>query len=283
MKINWKFFLPSLVLVAGLAACGGGEDEKMKAETTTEETTSSDDEDFVLPQPMTLAQAFQEAGLPYSAGKTNPVANKEKYAQKIDQLLNLGVYSTDLAYCALNNKTQEAREYLVAVQYLGSKVGLESVFSDKELIAKFDKNLGDKAALEDLIYDIQDRSDVYLDDNDMRYLAAVQFAGAWAEGMYLGTEDARKKGGDLGKAMVEQVILLENIIKGLKKHPAQDDARLKQMIQKFETVLTTYNSFEGVKKANQNKNFEVPVLTQAEFEKLANEIAILRADITKSK
>lgn len=283
MKINWKFFLPSLVLVAGLAACGGGEDEKMKAETTTEETTSSDDEDFVLPQPMTLAQAFQEAGLPYSAGKTNPVANKEKYAQKIDQLLNLGVYSTDLAYCALNNKTQEAREYLVAVQYLGSKVGLESVFSDKELIAKFDKNLGDKAALEDLIYDIQDRSDVYLDDNDMRYLAAVQFAGAWAEGMYLGTEDARKKGGDLGKAMVEQVILLENIIKGLKKHPAQDDARLKQMIQKFETVLTTYNSFEGVKKANQNKNFEVPVLTKAEFEKLANEIAILRADITKSK
>ncbi len=284
MKINWKFFFPSLILVAGLAACGGAEGEKMKAETTTEENAeSSADDDFVLPQPITLAQVFQEAGLPYVSGKTNPITNKEKYAQKIDQLLNLGVYSTDLAYCAVNNKTQEAREYLVAVQYLGSKVGLESVFSDKELIAKFDKNLGDKEALEELIYDIQDRSDVYMDDNDMRYLAAVQFAGAWVEGMYLGTDNAREKGGDLGKAMVEQLILLENIVEGLKNHPAKDDARLQNMIKQFETVLTTYKGFASVQKAEKNKNFEVPELTKQEFETLAGKIAALRADITKSK
>jgi hypothetical protein len=192
--------------------------------------------------------------------------------------LNLGVYSTDLAYCAINNKSQEARTYLLAIQDLGSKVGMESVFSDKALIEKFDKNLSDKDALTELIYEIQDKSDAYLEDNDLKYLAAVQFAGAWAEGIYLGIDDSKKKG-DLGTALVDQMVLLKNTIKALKKHPAKDDKRLQEVIGLFENVLSTYEGLESVKKANKNINFEVPKLTPAEFDQLAGKITELRNSI----
>jgi len=274
----------SIPIVAGallLSACGGEDASKKdqpKVEVTVEDASVSADDDFMLPQPISLAHAFKNAGLTYVSGKTNPISNKNNYSKKIDQLLNLGVYSTDLAYCAINNKTQEARNYLAAVQDLGTKVGLESVFSDKTLIAKFDKNLGDQSALEELIYDIQDKSDAYLQDNDLRYLAAVEFAGAWAEGMYLGIDDSRKNVENLSVAIVDQMTLLRNTIKGLEGHPSQD-ARLKSVIGMFQDVLTTYEGFETVKKANKNVNFKAPELTAQEFDTLASKIVSLRNGI----
>lgn len=284
MRLTIKLFVPTLALATVLGSCGDSADKTEKEAVTVEDSNfDSDEEDYVLPQPISLAQMFKEAGLTYSAGKANSPRKKGEYSQKIDQLLNLGVYSTDLAYCAINNKTQEAREYLVAVQYLGSKVGLESVFSNKEMIDRFDKNLGDQGALEELIYDIQDKTDVYLDDNNMRYLASIEFAGAWTEGIYLGIDDSKKKGSELGVALVEQMILLENIIKGLKSHPAKEDQRLKEVISSFEKVLATYKGFETVKKAGSNKNFTAAELTAVEFEALAKEITNLRNSIVSPK
>lgn len=281
MLTKIQFALPIAAATLLLSACSGNEEpakQQASIEAEADENTASSDQDYLLPPPISLASAFKNAGLTYVPNKTNPTGKKDEYSKKIDQLLNLGVYTTDLAYCAINNKTQEARDYLAAIQNLGNKVGLESVFSDKSLIAKFDKNLGNQQALEDLIYDIQDKSDAYLQDNDLRYLAAVEFAGAWAEGMYLGADESRKKESTMGVAIVDQMVLLKNTIKGLQSHPVQD-ARLKVVIALFENVLTTYNGLESVKKAAKNVNFEAPKLTPAEFDALAQTIVSLRNGI----
>jgi hypothetical protein len=280
LKLN--YFVPAFALTLSLTSCGGGESDKKAAVTieTTEESTMSSDDDYVLPQPITLANAFKDAGLKYVAGKTNPTTSIDKYSVKIDQLINLGVYSTDLAYCAINSKTQEAREYLVAVQKLGSKVGLESVFSDKEMINKFDKSLGDVNALEDLIYDIQDKSDEYMQNNDLKYLGDIQFAGAWIEGLYLGIDNSADKT-DVGKSLVEQMSLLKNIIKGIKSHPAQEDMRLKDILKMYERILSFYENMDSVKKVSKNLNIETPQLTEKEYQSLAKEVKMVRDNIVK--
>jgi hypothetical protein len=282
MSTKILFSLPVVAASFLFTACSGNPDpakDQPKVQIDIDESAMSDDQDFILPQPTTLANAFKNAGLTYHPGKANDASSKDQYSKKIDQLLNLGVYTTDLAYCAINNKTQEAREYLSAIQSLGSKVGLESVYTDKALIEKFDKNMNNQAALEDLIYEMQDRSDAFLQDNDLRYLAAVQFAGAWAEGMYLGIDDSRKKQDQITVAIVDQMTLLRNIVKGLEKHPAQD-ARLKEVIGMFKEVLSTYEGFASVQKAAKNVNFEAPVLTSEEFDALAAKIVSLRNGIT---
>ncbi|MGV3613213.1 MAG: hypothetical protein ACO1N0_19795 [Fluviicola sp.] len=280
LKLN--YFVPAIALSLSLSSCGGGETEKEDVATveTTDESNDSSDDDYVLPPPISIANAFQAAGLPYVAGKTNPVASADKYSVKLDQLMNLGVYSTDMAYCAINSKSQEAREYLVVIQKMGSKVGLESVFSDKELISKFDKGLGDVEALQDLIYDIQDKSDQYMENNDLKYLGAIQFSGAWIEGMYLGIENNKEKT-EIGKLLVEQMSLLKNIIKGFKSHPAQEDARLKEVISMYEGILNTYEGMASVKKVSKNINRETPELSDAEYQSLANEVKKVRSNIVK--
>ncbi|MDF3027064.1 MAG: hypothetical protein K0S23_1371 [Fluviicola sp.] len=280
LKLN--YFVPAIALTLSLASCGGSETEKKEVATieTTEGTDGSSDDDYVLPPPISIANAFKAAGLAYKANKTNPVENADNYSVKIDQLINLGVYSTDMAYCAINSKTQEARDYLAAIQKMGSKVGLESVFSDKELITKFDKGLGDTEALTDVIYEIQDKSDEYMENNDLKYLGAIQFSGAWIEGLYLAIDNTNDKT-NVGKSLVEQMSLLKNIIKGFKSHPAQEDARLKAVIKMYEGILSTYEGLASVKKVSKNINIETPQLTEAEYQALAKEVKMVRSNIVK--
>ncbi|HRP52757.1 MAG TPA: hypothetical protein PLI97_04550 [Fluviicola sp.] len=277
-----KTIFPAAFIALFLSACGGNNEQNNVASIDSEAQTEtvSEDNDYVLPQPITLANAFKEAGLKFQDGKANPTSKVDAYSMKIDQLLNLGVYSTELAYCAINGKAQEAREYLSVIQKLGGKVGLESVFSDKELIEKFDKELSNPEQLEDLIYDIQDRTDVYMENNDLKYLGDIQFAGAWIEGMYLGIDQTKERL-EVGKTLVEQMSLLKNILKGFKSHPAQEDVRLKEIIGLYEKILTTYQGLESVKKVGNNINVETPKLTEDEFAALANKVVAARNNVVK--
>ncbi len=277
-KIAFCIFSISLLLTA----CSGESKKQPEANVSVETLEPDNDGGFILPQPITLANALKNAGLVYKVGKSNLLANKNNYSLKIDQLLNLGVYSTDLAYCAINNKSQEAREYLIAIQSLGEKVGMKAVFSDKDIISKFEKSIGNAEELESLIYDLQEKSDVFIEDNDMKYIAAIQFTGAWAEGMYLGIDDAQSKE-NIGVALVDQMNLLQNIIKALEVNPSKNDPRLKEISVLVKNIKNKYNSFESVKTANANVNFKAPQLTKSEFDALAVEITKLRNNIINAK
>ena len=193
-----KLLLPVFSAVLVITSCSEtSSDSSKKAEISVADYDQNItlDNDFILPQPITLIEAFSSAGLKFEKGITNPLANKDKYAVKADQLFNVGTYSTDLAYCILSNQTQEAAEYLSAIQAVGSKAGLESVFSDEKLIEQFEKNLDNKEKLTGLVYDLQEKLDDYLQDNDLRHLAAIQFAGAWSEGLYIACSQWKDKVG----------------------------------------------------------------------------------------
>ncbi|MBI2258205.1 MAG: hypothetical protein HYU67_04825 [Flavobacteriia bacterium] len=256
-------------------------DKEVKVEAQVENTFNSDDYDFVLPQPISLAKAFQASGLSYHPNLTHDVSKKDKYFDKVKQLLNLGVYSTDLAYSAINEHANEARAYLKAIQLLGNQVGLKPVFSDKDLIDRFDKSLNNMESVEELIYEIQERSEEYMQDNDLRYLSIVQFSGAWSEGMYLGIKDielSKEKNEKMSVTVVDQMNLLKNIIKGLSTYPNSDTV-LKNVNKKLNQILTEYNEFESVKKSTSNDVFVSPVLTDSELKKLSLMIYELRTFI----
>ncbi|MFN5415658.1 MAG: hypothetical protein ACK5B9_01290 [Flavobacteriia bacterium] len=284
---NSKFLFAICLTTFSLVSCGGNEEnndgEKGKVTAETENNFNSDEFDFVLPQPISLAKAFQAAGLSYTNGATNSAQNSKNYQTKIKQLLNLGVYSTDLAYSAINEKPNEAREYLKVIQELGSEVGLKAVFSDKKIIEKFDKNLDNMDAIQDLIFDIQEKTEEYMDDNDIRYLSVVQFSGAWTEGMYLGIKDIEKKQdskNELAVTIVDQMNILKNIIKGMKSYPTKEEV-LNDVIKKMEDILNTYNNFESVKSANASSTFVSPKLTKEEFNNMSGKIKELRNYIVK--
>jgi len=208
------------------------------------------DEDYHLPSALQVASIFKKSGLSYNAETTNDVDNVTNYTSDVQGKLNFGVYSADLAYCIANEQANDARKVISAVQVLAEQQGMESVFENKSLMERFDKNLEIQDSIQNMIIEIHEKSQEYLEENDMTHVAAIHYAGAWAEGMYLGVWDFENNENSdkesIGFKLTEQMEILRNIIKGL-KDPRNEDADLNWIITDLEKVQASFDDFESVK------------------------------------
>lgn len=252
--------------------------KKAVVEVDTTDVFSSDQYEFVLPRPFALAANFEEAGMKYDKERMNPVENMSKYKTKGDQLINFGVYSTDLVYNILNDQPQQTMAYFKTLKELAEKFGMGSIFTEDELALKIEENISDRSVLEDLLVDVHERSQEFLQDNDMRYLSAIQFSGAWVEGMYLASFDfVEKEPSEVSHKIVDQMSLLRNALKGLNAYPNKDES-IKNTINALEKLQETYNNFDSLK---ANGATGIPDLSGDEIKEIAKQIQKIRTIITK--
>ncbi|MEZ4936316.1 MAG: hypothetical protein R2799_01845 [Crocinitomicaceae bacterium] len=274
-----------------LSSCGGEDSGTKKNDAQQVEQNEgnegtaipeSDDIDFHLPSPLQIAYIFKNSGLEYTPGLTNDQAKADNYISKYQQLLNFGVYSADLAYCVENGKSQDAKNYLTAVKKLAEKIGMNSVFDNQGLLERFDKNIANKDSIEQILIDVHEKTEMYLEDNELKYFATIQFAGAWIEGMYLGSQHAlSNKNEDLGMMLIEQLGILSNLVKGLKSSADQGDlAEVKELASKLEDLKNSMEGLESVKKFDQGG--QIVRLTDDELKQIAEKIKALREDIVNA-
>jgi len=274
-----------------LVSCGGENTDntnELNVVDTTEETTDealedlfeSPEYDYHLPSPLQVASIFKKSGLEYNSDATSSTDNAEQYTDELKQMLNFGVYSADMAYCVLNEQSNEGRKYLQVITDLAEKIGMSAVFENKDLMERFDKNIEDKDSIEILMIDIHERTEAYMDENDMQHQQAVHFAGAWTEGMYLGVYDfennPEKEG--VGAQIAEQMSILNNIIKGL-NDPKNDGMDIEWIIADMENIQNTFNDFNSVNAYYDDPDAEELILSKKENDTLSELIKSLRAKI----
>lgn len=287
IKPSIKIAVFALASTMFLGSCGGGEPEDVNVVDvdTTEEDIDVDifespDVDYHLPSPLQVASIFKKSGLAYNSGVTNSADNVDKYTDEQKQMLNFGVYSADMAYCVLNEQSNEGRKYLGVITQLAGEIGMEAVFANEDLMDRFDANIEDKDSIEILMIDIHERTEEYMEENDMQHNSAVHFAGAWTEGMYLGVYDFEHNGDKdgLGAQITEQMAILGNIIKGL-KDPKNDGMDLAWVISDLEKIQSTFDSFDSVVDYYEDETAEELVLADGEYEELGGLIKELREKI----
>jgi len=293
-KINLTKNLIVFSIGALLLSCGGDGDnssDELNVLDTTENMTDenledlfdSPDSDYQLPSPLQVASIFKNSGLAYNSGATSKSETASKYTDELKQMLNFGVYSADMAYCVLNEQSNEARKYLQVITDLAERIGMESVFENKDLMDRFDKNIEDKDSIEILMLDIHERTEIYMDENDMQHQQAVHFAGAWTEGMYLGVYDFDHNPNkeDVGAKIAEQMSILQNIIKGL-SDPKNAGMDLAWLISEMENIQTTFDGFQSVITYYADPTDEELILTKKENAELSELIKSLRSNIIKA-
>ena len=291
---NLRFPLAAIGGLTFLLACGGentaDNTELNVVDSSSTEMTDefaamfeSPESDYQLPSPLQVASIFKKSGLSYNSAATNKPTNIQKYTTELEQMLNFGVYSADMAYCVMNEQSNEGRKFLDAITDLAEKIGMEAVFENKDLIDRFDKNIENKDSIEFLMIDIHERTESYVDENDMQHQQAIHFSGAWTEGMYLGVYDFEKNPSKegVGKEISEQMLILENIIKGL-KDPKNEGMDIDWLIQDMEKIQVEFNNFKSVKNYNSEDNtVDELVLEKSESDALGKLIKALRNKITK--
>ena len=172
------------VLIASslLYACGGNQEEEniiTQEEVVTEEITieETNELEYVFPSPLQIAELFKRAGLTYIGDLTNSIDNVDNYNSKQDQKLNYGIYSADMAYCIMNNQTQESINYLSTLKKLSEKIWMTDVMGAMGLSQRLEANVGNEDSLTYIMADLQMQMDDYLDENEMGAAGSIIFAG----------------------------------------------------------------------------------------------------------
>jgi hypothetical protein len=272
------------LLALGYSACNSGQkteestaqDTTAVAEPVATEETDSDSTTVVLPSPLQIATIFKKSGLTYLDGLTSDIASASKYSSQTKRSLNIGVYTTDLAYCVLNKQNQKALDYIKTVRTMGSQIGMGSIFDNNTFVERFQKNLSNEDSLAYVIADLQMETDMYLQNNDMTKLSPIMFCGAWLEALYLGSKvHEKKKSDNVSHKLTEQMIILDKIVALLKKN-SEGDGEITGLLASLNEISAYYNSIPAVKAAMESEEQAGAKLTDEEVKKLSQMIVDAR-------
>ncbi len=240
-------------------------------EVDTTDVYTKNDFDLKLPEPYVLVSSFEDAGIEFDDTRMNDPSNISTYNTEGKQLLNYGVFSSDLIYSVLNEQVQHSIKNFNATKKIAENLGMGSIYSDEALAEEIEDNIGNREKMESLIFDIHDKSQEYLKVNQVRVLAAIQFAGSWVEGMYLGTFDIDNKDIDkLGVKVADNMNILKTAIDGIEAYTDRDE-KTDNVLTELKALQSQYNNLETVKNASG-----LPKLTKEDIKRLANKIHQIR-------
>ena len=289
---NFKFAF-IFILLCSFVSCNNNK-EGVISESASTDTDISSDEDilsedqeqnsdyqFIPPSPIQIGLILEKAGMDYIPDIANPANNVEDYTDKFRQSICFGVYSCDLAYCVLNDKYDEASEYLKSIKSLGAKIGLETVFQSEDIVTRFEKNIGNKDSIVDILIYVQENTDAYIDDNGMDDLSVIYFSGAWIEGMYLGVKTLSKDSDkNVSVLLSEQMGILELLLAGI-EHIAEKSEDIEELNSAVSELLEAYNNLESVQLSAEFKdNLDIDLTTE-EIEIISGKIIDIRQSLVQ--
>jgi len=138
-----------------------------------------------MPPPSEVPYMLMATGADFDKGLINPIDNAPKYYNTADKAaMNLGAYATDIGYLTSYDQFQDALKYMETCQKLADKIGIASAF-ELELMERFEKNVGNKDSLANLINYVMEVAEKKLEETDQLTMAAMVLSGSYIEGLYL--------------------------------------------------------------------------------------------------
>jgi hypothetical protein len=249
MKRN-RGFVTGLAVVLLLAGCV--EETANNNETPTADSTATSDEGiagsvakfegeiFSIPSPIQTAILFQKANIEFDADLLNSSANKDKYVNKFQGALNMGVYGTDLAYLSVYEKSQMGLDYFTAIEGLAGQLDISSNL-DPTLFDRFTNNIDNRDSLYVLNAELYKQANSYLKDNEQNETASLILAGGWIEATHISLDAALENEG-IRNRIGEQRSALRSLVQLLSTH---DDSQVKQVHQGLSDMVGIYDNMES--------------------------------------
>lgn len=279
-----KIFIGCAVSGVLLSACGGGEQSSDStapvADTATVKLAEAEEEheaqdDFIsvaLPSALQLARSLQRAGLTYVEELPNNPDKVDSYTTSLEKRMNFGVYSADFAYAILNGQSQAAINSMGALKKMSDNLGYPNAF-EEGMVERIESNIGERDSMVNILAEIQFKNQKYIERNNMDTDANLIFAGAWLEGMYIGSKIADPNSApDLVSQLGEQSLLIEDLVTMLQKMDCADCGPLVNDINQI------YGHFEA-----KIVDGDIPdefVFTMEEYAALQADISSIRRKYT---
>ncbi len=240
-------FLTVALIALFSASCGPGEDvDNTKKGDTLDPNKGSiitiNGELFSIPSPIQTALMIKQSGSNYTKDILNPTSKSTSYSTNFQKALNLGIYGADLGYVTIYDQTQDAVSYLNAVRKLADELGITGAF-DKNLLDRFQKNLGVQDSLLGLVSVAYRASDAYLKNNERNDVSGLVLAGGWIESLNFATGVYKMKpNDDVKRRIAEQKSSLTSLIKLLTPYYSQPEYT--ELIDNLKDLQTVFDGVE---------------------------------------
>ena len=177
-----------------------------------------------IPSPLQVAAMLRQSGAKYMDDILNPASNVSKYSTNFSRSLALGIYTADLAYAAMMNKTQKAVTCMEAVLKVTDGMGMTEILESTNALKRFQGNLANQDSLVEIIAELEQESDAFLQEDKRLNTATLVLTGGWLEGLYIGTKLIEKTPNEmLTKRIGEQKLILNSLITLLSEYPNEPD------------------------------------------------------------
>lgn len=241
-----KHILYSFSIAVTLMACNSNEDTlSVEHEKDSTKTVINVSERTItnliqsIPSPVEMASIIKESGAEYNENILNPSENYKKYATSMDKAINIGIYSADLGYINIYEKSLSSVTYLRSIKSLSNDIQVGQFF-DFETLNKLASNNKNMDSLLFISTSCFNKMDKYLREHKRNELSILIITGAWVEGLYITSEIARSNKTDaLLENIGAQKINVENLMIILDLY--KEDPYFKKLGSYFSEVKKVYD------------------------------------------
>ncbi|MBI5217894.1 MAG: hypothetical protein HY958_03075 [Bacteroidia bacterium] len=287
---------PSLLFILISLACITCTQTEQNGNKTANETENADTtalqnlEDAIcyLPSPYEIITYIETGKIKFNNQFINPLNNKERYITTKDKIINIGVYSADVAYLVFFEKNSELGNYFKVIDNLCKEENIASGIDQKikDKIINSTLNADTLTAISNEVYK-------YTLDNilekEQKNTYALLLSGAFVETLYLIIKSADTDPEYISKRIIEQKLLFDDLLallQSLKKNKNISDVildmeNIKMSFSKmnFKTEnLKTEKSKDNKLVLSGNNSFEY---SKEAYENLQSDIIKLRTKWTK--
>lgn len=224
---------------------------------------------YPLPSPFELTKMINEIEATYIIGIANDPEAYKRYLTVKKQGLNLGVYSSDMAYSATYNRNDKTQEYLSSIKELVKSLDLTGAIKS-DMPERIEASLDDKEESVSIITDLFYDTYSYMHKNNNTELSYLILAGTWIEGMYLVTNisDNTMENVEILKVIVKQETSLKKIVELMNAY--KDSEMSKDIYSSLQNINATYELEEGTDALSMEQMIEI-----------SQQVAALRSTIVK--
>jgi hypothetical protein len=299
MKKILNLLLPALMLMS----CGSSEDKleqvtkpndslsgPLKPIDVSEETINGIIQS--IPTPIEIASLLKSNGSTYDAAILNNTDNANKYNTNYNKSMNIGIYSADLGYINIYEKTFSAINYLSTVKGLADDIKVGQFF-DFETLKRLATNNNNYDSLLYVSTDNFNKMDAFLREQKRGELSVLMISGAWLEGLYIASQvNKQTNNKELSERIGFEKINLDNILVILNAY--KQDKYFANIVSQFDKLKTIYDkvkiTYEYKEPETKEVNGQLVIvnnskstvnITDAQVKEITEALAQVRTELVK--
>ncbi len=272
-------YLSFVFLLVGTFSCTTDTTEKdnQKADTTKVNANNQNAKQyFNLPSPIELYADLSNASVPFKLEAINNTDKLNEYVSTSEKALMLGVYASDIAYCAVYGMSDQTMNSFIAAKKLADDLGLAEGF-DNKISTRINNNLDKPDSLNEISTDSYSMAINYLRSQNQENILPLLIFGGWIESAYIASEtyNASKfsEQNIVVNKVFEQGFLLENLVDYFNS--------LEDKSKDFETIDKQIADLQGL--YDQTQDNEEAMITEKQFKAITAKIIEIRNFWTKNQ